>query len=258
MAGFVVVVDDEVEQVYVDRRWRGRGVAELLLRHAEAVIGQGGRRTAWLAVVAGNTRARRFYARLGWQDRGSFTYQAQTATSTFAVPPTATSARSATDDNPLSPRWQIEINRERNIVTDIETTPQTTSQPHSLVRRRWPTLAGLSFAALVAFDLASGVDLTPVLAASAAIYLGAAALGRPAAAWPLFFATIIVITVARLLEDRLEPTWVILAGAVALGIYGLLRGAAHPGYGLPLQTLALLGFGAAAGAALVVNQELGA
>jgi ribosomal protein S18 acetylase RimI-like enzyme len=76
VAGFVVVVDDEVEQVYVDRRWRGRGVAELLLRHAEAVIGQGGRRTAWLAVVAGNTRARRFYARLGWQDRGSFTYQA--------------------------------------------------------------------------------------------------------------------------------------------------------------------------------------
>jgi EmrB/QacA subfamily drug resistance transporter len=86
VAGFVVVVDDEVEQVYVDRSWRGRGVAERLLRHAEAVIGQGGRRTAWLAVVAGNTRARRFYARLGWRDRGPFTYQAQTATGTFPVP----------------------------------------------------------------------------------------------------------------------------------------------------------------------------
>jgi len=61
-------------------------VAERLLRHAEAVIGQGGRRTAWLAVVAGNTRARRFYARLGWRDRGPFTYQAQTATGTFPVP----------------------------------------------------------------------------------------------------------------------------------------------------------------------------
>jgi EmrB/QacA subfamily drug resistance transporter len=86
VAGFVVVVDDEVEQLYVDRSWRGRGVAERLLRHAEAAIGQGGRRTAWLAVVAGNTRARRFYARLGWQDRGPFTYQAQTATGTFPVP----------------------------------------------------------------------------------------------------------------------------------------------------------------------------
>jgi ribosomal protein S18 acetylase RimI-like enzyme len=86
VAGFVVVVDDEVEQVYVDPTWRGRGVAERLLRHAEAAIGQGGRRTAWLAVVAGNTRARRFYARLGWRDRGPFTYQAQTATGTFPVP----------------------------------------------------------------------------------------------------------------------------------------------------------------------------
>jgi ribosomal protein S18 acetylase RimI-like enzyme len=86
VAGFVVVVDDEVEQLYVDRSWRGRGVAERLLRQAEAVIGQGGRRTTWLAVVAGNTRARRFYARLGWRDRGPFTYQAQTATGTFPVP----------------------------------------------------------------------------------------------------------------------------------------------------------------------------
>jgi ribosomal protein S18 acetylase RimI-like enzyme len=86
VGGFVVVVDDEVEQIYVDRSWRGGGVAERLLRHAEAVIGQGGRRTAWLAVVAGNTRARRFYARLGWRDRGPFTYQAQTASGTVPVP----------------------------------------------------------------------------------------------------------------------------------------------------------------------------
>jgi ribosomal protein S18 acetylase RimI-like enzyme len=86
VAGFVVVVDAEVEQIYVDRSRRGGGVAERLLRHAEAVIGQKGRRTAWLAVVAGNVRARRFYARLGWRDQGPFTYQAQTATGTVAVP----------------------------------------------------------------------------------------------------------------------------------------------------------------------------
>jgi ribosomal protein S18 acetylase RimI-like enzyme len=86
VAGFVVVVDAEVEQPYVDRSWRGGGVAERLLRHAEAVIGREGRRTAWLAVVAGNTRARRFYARLGWRDRGAFTYRAQTATGTVPVP----------------------------------------------------------------------------------------------------------------------------------------------------------------------------
>jgi hypothetical protein len=93
-------------------------------------------------------------------------------------------------------------------------------------------------------------------AASAAVYLGAAALQRPAAAWPLFFATAVVITVARLLDDRFEPTWVILAGAVVLLIYGLLRGAGHLGHGLPLQTAGLVGFGAAA--ALTITSELGA
>jgi EmrB/QacA subfamily drug resistance transporter len=206
VAGFVVVVDDEVEQVYVDRRWRGRGVAERLLRHAEAVISQGGRRTAWLAVVAGNTRARRFYARLGWQDRGPFTYEAQTATGTFPVP---------------AHRYERELG----------STLRTTSQPQSLLRRRWATLAGLGFAALVAFDLVSGVELAPVLAASAAVYLGAAALRRPAAAWPLFFATVVVITVARLLEDRLEPTWVILVGAVALGSTAYCAGPPAPATG---------------------------
>jgi hypothetical protein len=126
------------------------------------------------------------------------------------------------------------------------------------VGRRWPTLAGLGFAALIAVDLVNGVDLAAVLAASAAVYLGAAALQRPATAWPLFFATAVVITVARLLDDRFEPTWAILAGAVALLVYGLLRGASRPGHGLPLQAAALLGFGAAAGAALLVSPELGA
>jgi hypothetical protein len=155
-------------------------------------------------------------------------------------------------------RGQIELNRERSIVTDIESTPQATSKPQSLVRRRWPTLAGLGFAALIAFGLVSGVELAPVLAASAAVYLGAAALQRPAAAWPLFLATGVVITVARLFDGRVEPTWVILAGAVALLLYGLLRGAGRPGYGLPLQTAALLGFGVAAGAALLINPEPGA
>ena len=77
--------------------------------------------------------------------------------------------------------------------------------------------------------------MAPVLAASAAVYLGSAALKRPAAAWPLFFATVVIITVARLLDDPFDPTWAILAGSVALLVYGLLRGASRPGYGLPLQ-----------------------
>jgi hypothetical protein len=37
-------------------------------------------------VVAGNTRARSFYAKSGWRDRGPFIYQAQSATGTVPVP----------------------------------------------------------------------------------------------------------------------------------------------------------------------------
>jgi hypothetical protein len=54
---------------------------------------------------------------------------------------------------------------------------------------------------------------------------------RWAALAGLGFAPLIAFDLARLLEDPLEPTWVILAGAAALGSYGLLGGAAVPGPG---------------------------
>jgi ribosomal protein S18 acetylase RimI-like enzyme len=85
VAGFVTVHDDEVEQLYVAGQARGTGVANALLRHAEHVIAA--RFDAgWLAVAAGNTRARRFYARNGWCDAAAFDYAAEIAGGTMAVP----------------------------------------------------------------------------------------------------------------------------------------------------------------------------
>jgi putative acetyltransferase len=84
--GFVVVKDDEVEQLYVDRAARGTGVAAMLLRNGEAEIRRAGHRTAWLAVVAGNRRARSFYSRLGWRDSGPMSYMAETEAGPLAVP----------------------------------------------------------------------------------------------------------------------------------------------------------------------------
>jgi GNAT superfamily N-acetyltransferase len=84
--GFVVVKGDEVEQVYVDRMARGTGVAAMLLHKAEAEIRSAGHRRAWLAVVAGNQRARSFYSRLGWRDSGPFSYLAETESGPLAVP----------------------------------------------------------------------------------------------------------------------------------------------------------------------------
>jgi putative acetyltransferase len=84
--GFVVVKGDEVEQIYVDRSARGTGLAAMLLRMAEAEIRGAGHRQAWLAVVAGNQRARAFYARLGWRDAGPMSYIAETQAGPLPVP----------------------------------------------------------------------------------------------------------------------------------------------------------------------------
>ena len=86
IAGFVVIVDDEVEQMYLDAGHRGSGVASRLLRAAERAIAATGSPSAWLAVVAGNERARHFYERNGWTDEGDFTYQATVENGLIDVP----------------------------------------------------------------------------------------------------------------------------------------------------------------------------
>lgn len=85
VVGFVMLHDDEVEQVYVAERARGGPVATALLQYAEERIA---RRfdSAWLAVVAGNARARRFYERNGWSDAGGFDYPAEIPGGTFPIP----------------------------------------------------------------------------------------------------------------------------------------------------------------------------
>ena len=67
-----MVVGDEVEQVYVG----DIGRPSVLLAEAERRVRHSGHDTAWLAVVAGNERARRFYAKRGWVDAGARYYQA--------------------------------------------------------------------------------------------------------------------------------------------------------------------------------------
>ena len=86
VAGFVMVVDDEVEQVFVDAAHRGTGLAGTLLDEAERQVAAAGHEVAWLAVVAGNARARRFYERRGWADEGDLPYEVTAAGQTFISP----------------------------------------------------------------------------------------------------------------------------------------------------------------------------
>src|ERR687891_1489787 len=54
IAGFVMVVDNEVEQLYVSALHRGEGVADMLMADAERRIKDGGYSSAWLALGAGD------------------------------------------------------------------------------------------------------------------------------------------------------------------------------------------------------------
>lgn len=86
VAGFVMVVGDEVEQVYVSRDHRGSGIAAVLLAEAERQVKANGHAEAWLAVATGNARARRFYERSGWSDAGPFDYPATTDSGPIPIP----------------------------------------------------------------------------------------------------------------------------------------------------------------------------
>lgn len=85
VVGFVMVEDDEVHQLYVATTARGTGVAGPLLGAAEAQIARR-YRVGWLAVVGGNTRARRFYARAGWVEIGAMDQPSYAGTDTIMVP----------------------------------------------------------------------------------------------------------------------------------------------------------------------------
>ncbi|NYE38417.1 putative acetyltransferase [Nocardioides cavernae] len=86
LLGFVMVVDDEVEQLFVSRSARGSGLAAVLLAEATAQVGAAGHDEAWLAVVVGNARARRFYDKHGWADRGDLPYEVTAGGETFISP----------------------------------------------------------------------------------------------------------------------------------------------------------------------------
>ncbi len=84
--GFAVIHHDELEQLFVDRAGRGKGIAPRLIAHAEAAVAAAGYPLIWLAVATENHHARRFYAKSGWVERDAFEYQAETTNGPVPVP----------------------------------------------------------------------------------------------------------------------------------------------------------------------------
>lgn len=115
----------------------------------------------------------------------------------------------------------------------------------------WPIAVGILFAAFVAFGsgTASHTDVAPVVTASAFVYLTSAALQRRTAAWPMFFVSVIAITIGFSVPD-INPawsSWAMLCMAVILLVYSVIRGVVlRPPWGVPLQAAGMAVFAAAA------------
>ena len=84
-AGFCMVRQDELYQLYVARDARGTGAAYALLTDAENRLAAAGVTRAWLACAIGNERAMRFYDKHGWSRVGPMSSALETADGIFEL-----------------------------------------------------------------------------------------------------------------------------------------------------------------------------
>jgi GNAT superfamily N-acetyltransferase len=84
-AGFCVIKDDELYQLFVSAGARGTGVASALLADGETRLRAAGVTTAWLACAIGNDRAARFYEKCGWRNAGTMINLAETSSGPFSL-----------------------------------------------------------------------------------------------------------------------------------------------------------------------------
>ena len=86
VVGLAVLKHDELEQLFVDRSARGKGVATPLIQDAERRVAAAGYSLIWLAVATENHVALRFYDKSGWQRLQAFDYPAETPNGIVPVP----------------------------------------------------------------------------------------------------------------------------------------------------------------------------
>ena len=85
-AGFCIVRDDELYQLYLSAEARGTGAAAALLADAEdAIFCRPAFKVAWLACAVGNERAARFYEKSGWRRAGTEAIEVDTSEGPFPL-----------------------------------------------------------------------------------------------------------------------------------------------------------------------------
>jgi ribosomal protein S18 acetylase RimI-like enzyme len=84
-AGFCMLKQDELYQLYVSAEARGSGIAGTLIADAEKRLAVSGITTAWLACAIGNDRAMRFYTKHGWMCAGPMTNELETPDGVFLL-----------------------------------------------------------------------------------------------------------------------------------------------------------------------------
>ncbi|MEU1721284.1 hypothetical protein [Nonomuraea sp. NPDC005692] len=123
------------------------------------------------------------------------------------------------------------------------------------VARRWPTWLGLAFMVFNVLGLEDGRDAALVVFLAALIYLATAVTGRPGVVWPLFGASVVAVTVLRLLG--LEPWPGLVGGAVCVAVVGLAGGLSRRPTLDAAQVPAMLVFGTVSVAALTLSPAVG-
>ncbi len=88
LAAFAALLGDEIDQFYVDSKFRGTGLAKLFLSVLERALAKRGVEEAVIQCAQGNLRAHRFYSRCGWTDTGVFDLPLYTADGRHAAHPT--------------------------------------------------------------------------------------------------------------------------------------------------------------------------
>lgn len=85
MLGFVIVLKDELYQMFVDQKAQGSGVAKILMERALKQIHENGAKTAWLSCSIGNDRAAAFYEKMGWRNVGEESVAVDTSKGAFKL-----------------------------------------------------------------------------------------------------------------------------------------------------------------------------